>query len=371
MTINRTRWLSLLVLSLVAVPVAPAAGQAIEGRYICVFKSGAVAKGQVATEATRAARAQGGAVTQSYSNSIRGFALTIPAPALAAMAARNPKIAYCERDQVISAIPVRAEARAGGGNVRQQVPWGVTYVGGGIAGATGRAWVIDSGIDGAHPDLNVNTALSRNFSSGSSWTDGNGHGSHVAGIIGARNNTVGVVGVAPGVELVAVRVLNNTGSGTVSGVIAGVDYVAGAAGGKGVANMSLGGGVSTALDQAVLAAAATGVRFVLAAGNDSNDVSGHSPARVNGPNVFTVSAFGQGSNGTALWATFSNFGNGIDFAEPGVSIVSTYKGGGYATMSGTSMAAPHLAGLLLLGAVRNGGIVTGDPDGTYEPIGVR
>jgi len=147
--------------------------------------------------------------------------------------------------------------------------------------------------------------------------------------------------------------------------------VAQAAGGQGVANMSLGGGPSTALDQAVINAAATGVKFVLAAGNESNDVSGHSPARANGPNVYTVSAFGRTSNGGDIWASFSNFGVGIDRAEPGVSILSTYKGGGYATLSGTSMAAPHLAGLLLLGAVKDDGAVPGDPDTTHEQIGVH
>ena len=97
----------------------------------------------------------------------------------------------------------------------------------------------------------------------------------------------------------------------------------------------------------------------------------HSPGRADGPNVYTVSAFGRGSGGSDVWASFSNYGAGIDFAEPGVSVLSTYKGGGYATMSGTSMAAPHLTGLLLLGVVRSGGIVAGDPDGSYEPIGVH
>jgi len=243
---------------------------------------------------------------------------------------------------------------------------------GGVAPPAGaRAWIIDSGIDGTHPDLNVNATLSRNYSTGNSWNDGNGHGTHVAGTIAAKNNTIGVIGVAAGAEVVAVRVLNNAGSGTTSGVIAGVDYVAQTANGQGVANMSLGGGPSNALDQAVINAAATGVKFTLAAGNESDDVSGHSPARANGPNVYTVSAFGRTSNGGDVWASFSNFGVGIDRAEPGVSILSTYKGGGYATMSGTSMAAPHLAGLLLLGVVKDDGAVPGDPDTTHEQIGVH
>jgi subtilisin family serine protease len=190
----------------------------------------------------------------------------------------------------------------------------------------------------------------------------------VAGIIGAKNNSIGVIGVSPGATLVAVRVLNNAGSGTTSGVIAGVDYVAGAGQSGDVANMSLGGGPSQALDDAVVAAAATGVKFTLAAGNESDDANNHSPARANGPNVYTVSAFSQGD----LWACFSNFGNPpVVYGEPGVSIKSTYKGGGYATLSGTSMAAPHLAGILLTTAPKSGGTVKGDPDGNPDTIGTK
>lgn len=125
-----------------------------------------------------------------------------------------------------------------------------------------------------------------------------------------------------------------------------------------------------ALDQAVLGASSK-VKFVLAAGNESDNVANHSPARVTGTNVYTVFAFGQGANQTDVWASFSNYRAGIEYSEPGVSIRSTYKGGGYATLSGTSMAAPHLAGLLLLGDVRSDGIVSGDPDGIFEPIGVH
>jgi subtilisin family serine protease len=358
--------------AIAAVSATPAAAQRVDNSYICVFKTGAVARGQIQAEANRAVQAQGGAVSRVYTRALSGFAAHISAQGVANMRASNPSIAYCEQDQVMR-VPQPAAGRpgGGGGSAGQQVPWGITRVNGGITGATGRAWVIDTGIDGAHPDLNVNAALSRNFSNGNSWNDGHGHGSHVAGTIGAKNNAIGVIGVAPGVELVAVRVLNNAGSGTTSGVIAGVDYVAQAAGGAGVANLSLGGGVSATLDQAVINAAATGVRFVLAAGNEADNVGNHSPARADGPNVYTVSAFGRGSGGSDVWASFSNYGAGIDFAEPGVSVLSTYKGGGYATMSGTSMAAPHLTGLLLLGVVRSGGIVAGDPDGSYEPIGVH
>lgn len=132
--------------------------------------------------------------------------------------------------------------------------------------------------------------------------------------------------------------------------------------------MSLGGGVSATLDQAVVTAAQSGVKFALAAGNESDNANNHSPARANGPNVYTVSAFAVNDR----WASYSNFGNPpIDYAEPGSSIPSTWKDGGYNTISGTSMATPHLAGILLAGAVRNGGNVQGDPDGNPDVIGVR
>ena len=230
------------------------------------------------------------------------------------------------------------------------------------------AIVIDSGVQADHPDLNVNAALGANFSSDSSSDDFSGHGTHVAGTIAAINNSIGVVGVAPGTEIVAVKVLNRRGSGTISGVIAGVDYAASIAQNGDVANMSLGGGFSQALNDAVVAAASTGLKFTLAAGNESTSATTKSPASANGANIYTISSFANGD----VWSSFSNFGNPpVDFAEPGSSIYSTYKGGGYATLSGTSMAAPHAAGLLLLGAIRSGGTVSGDPDGNADTIGIR
>ena len=227
--------------------------------------------------------------------------------------------------------------------------------------------VLDPGIQLDHPDLNVDVARSRTFLGKGGPGDENGHGTHVAGTIAARDNTIGVIGVAPGAPVVAVRVLDRRGSGSVSGVVAGVDYVAQNGRPGDVANMSLGGGVSTTLDNAVIAAASGGVRFALAAGNERDDANNHSPARANGPNVYTVSSFAIGDN----WSSFSNYGNPpVDYAEPGSSIKSTWTGSGYNTISGTSMATPHLAGILLQGAVGNGGRVNGDPDGNPDVIGV-
>jgi len=344
-------------------------GDKIPGSYICVFNN-SVSRGAVQAEANRSAQAAAAQLKHVYTHALRGFAVNASEQGIANMKANNPSIAYCEQDQVITSGPVQVVGAPGGMTAQaQETPWGIARVGGGASGTFATAWVIDTGIDPSHPDLNVDTARSRTFIGKNStpW-DQHGHGTHVAGTIAAKNDTNGVVGVAPGAKVVAVRVLDRRGSGANSGVIAGVDYVAQVGQAGDVANMSLGGGVSTALDTAVVNAAAGGVRFALAAGNESDNANNHSPGRANGPNVYTVSAFAVGDT----WASFSNYGNPpIDYAEPGVSIKSTYLGGGYATMSGTSMATPHLSGLLLAGAVRAGGTVSGDPAAPADTIGVH
>lgn len=354
-------------------PAQAAPGDKIAGSYICVFKPGAVARGNVRAEAAKAASNAGGQLGHVYQNSIRGFSAAMSANGARQAAANNRNIAYCEQDQEISIIQsdpmvFRTLGKPGPTQPAQTTPWGIVRVNGGSGSSSATAWVIDTGIDLDHPDLTVDAGRSRSFVRDSSPDDFNGHGSHVSGTIAAKNNSIGVIGVTPGATLVSVRVLDRSGSGSNSGVIAGVDYVAGAGRAGDVANMSLGGGVSQALDDAVVAAAATGVRFTLAAGNESESATLHSPARANGPNVYTVSSFAMND----VWSSFSNFGNPpIDYAEPGSAIPSTYKNGGYATLSGTSMAAPHLAGILLGGAVRSGGTVSGDPSAPADTIGVR
>ncbi|MBE9461655.1 S8 family serine peptidase [Dyadobacter subterraneus] len=249
----------------------------------------------------------------------------------------------------------------------QCTPWGITRIGGSLPAVTGRkAWIIDTGIDFTHPDLNVNTTQAA-FFVGSSANDENGHGSHVAGIIGAKDNGFGVVGVAAGAEVVPVRVFAATGNSAFSIIIAGVNYVAGLAGTNDVVNMSLGGEPSNALDAAVRNLA-TKCKVVISAGNDAVNAEFRSPARVNAPNVYTISA--MDINGAL--AGFSNFGNApVDYSAPGVSIASCYKDGQYTYLDGTSMAAPHVTGILMLGDI--GGIdrVTGDPDGKPDVIARR
>lgn len=306
-------------------------------------------------------------VEEVYETAIQGFTVKL-APGQARKLKADGLVRLIESDQVIT-LSQKMEIKRKPSPVTppdQSVPWGIVRVGGGTTTSSHSAWVIDTGIDFTHPDLNVDIGRSATFVNRTSdANDENGHGTHVAGTIAALDNNIGVVGVAPGTKVVAVRVLDRRGSGTTSVVIAGVDYVAANGDAGDVANMSLGGSISEALDLAVVNASNLGVIFALAAGNESDDANNHSPARVNGPNIYTVSAMANGD----VWASFSNYSNPpVDFCAPGVSIYSTYKNGGYSTLSGTSMAAPHVAGLLLLGSIKTSGYVSGDPDGNPDPI---
>lgn len=369
----------------------------IQNRFICVFTERAVTRGQVRSEAVRAAGREGGRVLHDYRNAIRGFSVRISPEGLARMQERNPHIAYCEPDRIVTLGPPPGKGPGsgdgGGETPSEETPWGVqrvykessnpSYEVLNYAGSN-RAWIIDTGIDLDHPDLNVDTGRSVNFVSKGKDTgpeDLNGHGTHVAGTIAAENDGAGVVGVAPGAPVVAVRVLDRNGSGSWSDVLAGIDHVACHGANDDVANMSLGGTKSDAINQAVEGAAhqssaadgcvgegsAKNVKFALAAGNESTDASTKSPASAEGANIYTIAAFSEGDK----WASFSNYGKPpIDFAEPGVSIKSTWKDGGYNTISGTSMAAPHAAGLLLFGTINAGGSVTRTAEDSYT-IGVH
>jgi subtilisin family serine protease len=328
--------------------------------YIFVFKDG-VGPADAPGLAQRMTAEHGASVRHVFTNTIRGFSANISAQGAAALAARNPNIAYYEPNGVAFALA----KPGGGGGGGQVIPWGITRVGGSRDGTGRHAWIIDTGIDLDHPDLNVG-AGGCFIRSGCSPDDGNGHGTHVAGTIAARNNGQDVVGVAAGATVHPVRVLGNSGSGTWDGIVAGIDFVAANASAGDCANMSLGGsGHIQALHDAVVAAAQQGINFALAAGNESTDANTKEPAHINGANVWTVSAV----DSTDKFASFSNYSNPpVDFAAPGVSVLSTKKGGGTTTMSGTSMAAPHVCGILLFGNPRADGSAKSDPDGNPDPI---
>ena len=306
-----------------------------------------------------------------YGTAIKGFSVKI-APGQLKKLQEDPSVQYIEEDQVVTLIeplvkPSKGKpgSSPGTGSSNQETPWGITRVGGGTTyTGTNVAWIIDTGIDLDHPDLNVDDARSRTFLGGNSTPDDqNGHGTHVSGTIAAIDNEIGVVGVVAGATVISIRVLDRRGSGSYSGVIAGVDYVATNGNPGDVANMSLGGPASDALDDAVKAASAE-VIFTLAAGNESDDAENHSPARADGANIYTISAMKEND----IWAYFSNYGSHVDYCAPGYGIKSTYKDGGYATLSGTSMAAPHAAGVLWLGNAHSDGTVKDDPDGNPDPI---
>ncbi|WP_051398850.1 S8 family peptidase [Tenacibaculum maritimum] len=360
--------------------------QVIEGRYVIRYKtSGKGARKQklpkikslqeykaqtdgLKKEASDNFQLKQEVIKATYGHAFQGFVADLTKKQLQQLR-KDPRIASIEQDFTFKIAPFKGKPGGGGGNSpAQQIPYGTTRVSGGKSASQNTAWVLDTGVDLDHEDLNVDTSRSVSFIAkgreAKNADDGNGHGTHVAGTIAAKDNAVGSVGVAPGNLIVAIKVLDSRGSGTNSGVISGVDYVAANANNGDVANMSLGGGISSALDNAIVNAASKGIKFVLAAGNESQDANNVSPARVNGNNIYTISAMDRNDN----WASYSNYGSPVDFCAPGSAIYSTWKDGGYNTISGTSMATPHAAGVLLFGTPSTSGTVNGDPDGNPDPI---
>jgi subtilisin family serine protease len=350
----------------------------VRDSYIFVFDA-SVSPAGAGPRARGLVQRAGGSLRHVYSTAIRGFAAKMPAAAAARLVASNPNIAYYHPDGVAFAVdaPQVQKGRppgkgpGGGGPCEAQViPSGVSRAGGPFeAAGLGSIWIIDTGVDLEHPDLNVDLGRSATFVGGKNADDKNGHGTHVAGTAAAINNDCQVVGLAAGATVVAVKVLKNSGSGSFADIIAGVDYAAAGFAPGDSANMSLRGidtsGTVTALDDAVRGAAGVGLLFAIAAGNDSRDTADITPARVEHPNVITVSAV----NNSDAFANFSNFGAAVDYAAPGVGVLSLQADGETAILSGTSMAAPHVAGILLIdGMVCGDGTASGDPDGNADPI---
>ena len=307
---------------------------------------------------------------QAYASALKGVAIELTENE-ADKLALSPNVKGVYPDMMVNfGLPdVSINGKPAPQPVAQSTPWGITRIGGSADGTGKTAWIIDTGIDMNHPDLNVDQTRGINFVTTSALPDDdNGHGTHCAGIVAAKNNNLGVVGVAAGATVVPIKVLNRRGSGAYSAIIAGVDYVAAKGQAGDAVNMSLGGPTYQALDDAIIVLASKGIKVALAAGNESQNTNNVSPGRVNGTNIYTISAMGTGD----LWASYSNYANPpIDYCAPGSSIYSTYKSGGYATLSGTSMATPHVCGILLLGNISTDGTVKNDPDGNADPIAHR
>jgi len=357
----RRSWLAgvstlLLLLGSAGYPVSQAAlSDASTERVIVVFNDDVGNPAQAAAELAARHRADVGFV---YEHALKGFSAELPASAVAGIS-RDPRVAYVETDQI--ATTFAQETPTGIERIFADDNPNLTIDGVDDYRIDVDVAVIDTGIDLDHPDLNV--VASVNCSGGSPFKgkcgnggdDDNGHGTHVAGTIGALDNDFGVVGDAPGARLWAVKVLRSNGSGYISWIVAGIDYVTANADQIEVANMSLGCECSSsAMDTAIANSVAAGVTYAVAAGNSAKDASTFSPA--NHPDVITVSALADfdGAPGGLAAATcrsdqddtladFSNFGSSVEITAPGVCILSTVPGG-YDTFSGTSMASPHAAG---------------------------
>lgn len=329
------------------------ASDAIAGQYIVVFKDELVTSASVAAIAAEMASTYGGELVQTYDAALNGFAVKFPtetgANAAAALSKDN-RVAYVEPDQVVSIDDENAVDTTQTGATwgldrldQRNLPLSGTFTYN-ANGAGVSAYIIDTGIHISHNQFGGRASYGYDAVDGSLPADDcNGHGTHVAGTVGGST-----YGVAKGVRLVAVRVLDCSGSGYNSGVIAGINWVKQQKQAHPstpmVANMSLGGSYSSSLNQAVTNAIAAGVTFAIAAGNSNANACNYSPASVSG--AITVGA--TGSNDAR--ASFSNYGSCLDIFAPGVNITSAWYNSNTATntISGTSMATPHVAGVVAL-----------------------
>ncbi|MBE2234023.1 MAG: S8 family peptidase [Anaerolinea sp.] len=362
--LHKRLWFALLVVVLALSVVSPAFAQddgaadlatgadvavTIPDRYIVVFADGtdraAVDAALMEAEAAAASSldAAGNPQTLSlhyrYDAALVGFAASMPASSLDALK-KNPNVVNIEADQVITLSATQSPVTWGLDRIDQRnLPLSNSYTYNNT-GAGVTAYIVDTGILFGHTEFGARASFGYD-AFGGNGADCNGHGTHVAGTVGGST-----YGVAKGVTLKAVRVLNCSGSGTNSGVIAGVNWVAShhAAGAPAVANMSLGGSVSSALDTAVKNAINDGVTFAVAAGNSNRNACNYSPARVAA--AITVGA----TTSSDARASYSNYGSCLDLFAPGSSITSAWYTSTSATntISGTSMATPHVAGVAAL-----------------------
>jgi subtilisin family serine protease len=302
--------------------------------------------------------ARGGAIKRSMTH-VKALVVELSAAESKKLQQKHPGVTVYE-DIELHAIAAKAAGKPAGGSVTppaQTTPWGIVAIhanetnAAGFRGEGAIVCVVDTGIDKTHPDLAANIIGGRNFvvAKGkvdpSAWNDDNGHGSHVAGTIAALDNNIGVVGVAPRASLLGVKVLDRNGSGLLSGVTDGILECV--ARGAHVINMSLGGNgdpsLNSPMHQAIQTAVAQGIQVIVAAGNEGESITGKVPAGYD--EVIAVAAV----DNTINFPSWSNFDlTDKDITAPGVNIPSTWKGGVYNTISGTSMATPHVAGVAAL-----------------------
>jgi subtilisin len=382
----------------VAPPASSDGGEVIPNHYIVVLDEGAAAPAAVASNL---AEKTGLETTHVYDDALDGFSAEIPAARVSEVRS-NPQVQFVVRDRVIEA----AEQKSPTGIRRVDADESSTEAGNGSGKVDADIAILDTGIYRRHRDLNISGGFNCMGNEGkNAWSDSDGHGTHVAGTAAARDNSIGVVGIAPGARLWAVRVLNDRGTGSFASAICGIDWVTrrnrdgDPTNNIEVANMSIGAvvrgsddgdcgwigdGASARLHEAVCKSVARGVFYAVAAGNERVDFRTEVPAAFD--QVLTVTAMadfnGRPGGGAAPTCggdvddTFANFSNWTttgtpdephSIAAPGVCVRSTWNNGKYRTISGTSMASPHVAGTAAL-CIVNGNCPTDNPQGTLNQL---
>ncbi len=355
--------------------------QPISGQFIVKFKD---QEGKASEKSDKLAKTHGAMIDNVLENAFKGAVIKIPSGKEKDIV-NDPDVDQLVQDFTVYAIdkpsnPGADAAMSSGsmsGTSSQVIPTGINWIDAELnttnEGNGVKVAVLDTGIDFKHPDLMVNTSLSRDFSGDNTGGNDNnksigGHGTHCAGVIAALDNSIGVLGTGSKIDLVSVKVLKGSGSGSFGSIISGLDYVTANASTIAVTNSSFGanGGTNPSqgyldavnlLRQAYQRAANAGVINVVAAGNESVNVTTNYTSPAMFPEVITVSAVND-SNGIQdsadSWASFSNFGSEVDIIAPGVNILSTAIGGGTSSLSGTSFSSPYVAGTVALYISKNG-----------------